>query len=171
MRENPGKRFEKQWKNSSPEYTLVYRLPDSALSFGGKNNYVRFTKKNPFDYLMWDSKRKHLFALELKSVKGKAISFERCKDETGIIHYHQIEGLKDWNRYDGIECGFLIEFREIEKTIYISIESFLSLISNLDKKSFNVNELDDYGVDYIEIPQKKLRVNYKYDIESFLDKF
>lgn len=168
---NSGKNFEIQWKHSSPGYVLVYRLPDFAQSFGARNNNLRFTIKNPFDYLMWDSKRKVLFAIELKSVKGKAISFDKEKNGTGLIRFHQIKGLNEWNNYDGIKCGFLIEFREIERTVFIDIDSFLSLISQLEKKSFSFDDLSKYNIKHFIVPQKKLKVNYRYDVESFLSSF
>lgn len=164
---NTGKIFETSIKDSVPDYALLYRLPDSAQSFGGTNN-LRFSRKNPFDFLLWDSKQHILYALEMKTVGGKSISFERTKDEKGEIHFHQISGLNDWNRYDGIISGFVIEFREIETTVFIPIDSFNTLISNTNKKSFNYNDLVKSGLSYIIIPQTKKRTRYTYDIDNFL---
>lgn len=166
---NVGKIFEEDFKKSVPDYALLYRLPDSAQSFGGSNN-LRFSRKNPFDFLLWDSKRHILYALEMKTVSGKSISFESNKDETKEIHYHQIEGLNEWNRFDGIICGFIIEFRKIETTVFIDIESFNSLIENMDKKSFNYDDIQNSGLPYFIIPQKKKRTRYIYDIENLLSK-
>lgn len=164
---NVGKLFEEDFKKSIPNYVLLYRLPDSAQSFGGSNN-LRFSRKNPFDYIMFDSKKHILYALELKTVSGKSISFERDKDESGEIHYHQIKGLNEWNKFDGIVCGFIIEFREIETTVFIEIESFNYLIENIDKKSFNYNDIQNSGLPYFIIPQTKKRTRYTYDIENLL---
>lgn len=166
---NVGKVFEEQMKKSVPDYALLYRLPDSAQSFGGGNN-LRFSRKNPFDFLLWDSKKHKLYALEMKTVKGKSISFEREKNESKEIHYHQIKGLNEWNKYDGITCGFIIEFREIETTVFIDIEAFNSLIRQTTKKSFSYNDLQNSGLPYIVIPQEKKRTRYLYDIESLLIK-
>lgn len=164
---NIGKVFETQFKKSTPDYALIYRLPDSAQSFGGSNN-LRFSRKNPFDFLLWDSERHILYALELKTVDGKSISFERNKDEKGKIHYHQIVGLNEWNKYDGINCGFIIEFRGIETTVFIDIKDFNNLVSLIDKHSFNIDDLETYEIPYIVILQKKLKTNYRYDIDGFL---
>lgn len=164
---NIGKIFETQWKVSTPSYALLYRLPDSAQAFGGNNN-LRFSSKPPFDYLMWDSKKHILYALELKTVAGKAISFERSKEENREIHWHQIEGLNKWNKYDGIICGFVIEFRMIEKTVFIDIGDFNKLINVIIKKSFNFDDLDKYNIRYVTIGQTKARTRYTYDIDSFL---
>lgn len=162
-----GKNFEIQWAKSAPDYALVHRLSDSAQSFGRSNN-VRFSLKNPFDFFVWDSKHHKPYAFELKTVAGKSISFEREKEDKGEIHYHQIQGLNTWNKYAGMTCGFIIEFREMELTIFIDIESFNKLMESVGKKSFNIKDLDDYDIPYRVIPQRKIKVNYRYDMDSFL---
>ena len=70
MAQNIGKVFEEQLKKSIPSYALLYRVPDSAQSFSGGN--LRFSRKNPFDFLLWDSLKHKLYALEVKTVKGKS---------------------------------------------------------------------------------------------------
>lgn len=161
---NTGKVFESCIQRSAPDYVLVYRIPDAAQSFGG-SKLTRFSRKNPFDYIFWDSRNHRLYAIELKTVSGHSISFERSKGESGEIHYHQIEGLKKWNEYDGITSGFIIEFRDKELTFFLDIESFDSLINQINKKSFNLSDLEKTGVSYIVIPQERLRTKYKYDLE------
>ena len=163
-----GQLFEQQIKQSVPDYALIYRLPDSAQSFGA-NNFLRFSNKNPFDFLIWDSRRHILYALEMKTVKGKSISFERTKGENSkVIHYHQIKGLNEWNEYDGITCGFIIEFRELEKTVFIDISEFNKLIEVIPKKSFNYNDLQENNINYLIIEQTKKRTRYTYNIDKFL---
>ena len=166
---NVGKEFEAAIQRAVPkDYALVYRLPDSAQSFGGGSN-LRFSRKNPFDYILWDSISKTLFALELKTVKGKSISFERSKQESGQIHYHQIAGLNEWNKYDGIVCGFIIEFREIETTIFLNIVEFNRLSTEISKKSFTLDDLEKGGYRFFTIEQEKARTKYKYDMTGFLE--
>lgn len=167
MVKNQGKVFEEQWKISAPNYVLLYRLPDPAQSFCGSNT-LRFSSKPPFDFLMWDSSKRILYALEMKTVGGKSISFELNKKDKGEIHYHQIKGLNKWNQYNGIICGFVIEFRQIEKTIFLDISEFNKLISDIKKKSFNIADLDKNCVRYVVIEQKKLRSRYRYNIDKFL---
>lgn len=118
---------------------------------------------------MWDSKKHILYALELKTVAGKAISFERSKDESREIHWHQIEGLNKWNEYDGIVCGFIIEFRKIEKTVFIDINDFNKLMNTITKKSFNFDDLDNHKINYVVIGQEKVRTRYKYKVDEFLN--
>lgn len=164
---NTGKILEAQWAKSVPDYVLLCRLPDAAQSFGGSSK-LRFSRKNPFDYIMWDSKNKLLYALELKTVKGKSITFERSKDDTGEIHLHQIEGLSEWNKYENTKCGLIIEFRQLEKTIFIDIEEFKRLVEVIPKKSFNYDDLEIYGIRHAVIEQKKARTRFTYDVDGFL---
>lgn len=164
---NVGKEFEDSIKRSIPSHILLYRIPDAAQSFGGGN--LRFSRKNPFDFIMWDSQYRTLYALEMKTVSGKSVSFERSLDEHGDIHVHQIEGLKEWSKYDGIACGFIIEFRGIETTVFIEIHDFERIMDEIQKKSFTIADLDDHQIRYIKIPQKKMRTRYKYDISSFAE--
>lgn len=166
MAQNIGKIFEASFKNSVPDYSLLYRLPDSAQSFGGGN--LRFSNKSPFDFILWDSNRHRLYALEMKTVAGKSISFENDKSDKGTIHYHQIAGLNNWNKYDGITCGLIVEFREIETTIFLEISEFNKLVANIKKKSFNFKDLSDNKVNYMVINQQKKRTRYTYDIDNFL---
>lgn len=170
MSKNVGKKFEEQFKNSVPKTALIYRLPDSTNSFSG-GVQLRFTRRNPFDFLIFDTVNRYLYALELKTVAHKSISFERDTTENGEIHVHQIRGLREWNKYNGVRCGFVINFREIEKTIFIDIDDFNGVISDVDKKSFTIKDLDEYNVPYKIIGQKKMRTRYKYDVEGFLRSF
>ncbi len=164
---NQGKLFEQQLSKSVPDYALLYRIPDPAQSFGGENN-LRFSAKNPFDFLLWDSNRHILYALEAKTVAGKSISFEREKEDKGVIHLHQINGLNKWHKYNGIICGFIIEFRELSKTIFLGIEQMNEVLNIIQKKSFNLDDLNEHNIRYIVIGQKKARTRFTYDIDTFL---
>ena len=165
---NPGKVFEADLKASIPDGVLIYRLPDPAAAFGGSGN-LRFSKKNPFDFIIWNPERMYLYALELKSVSGKSVSFERTKEDNGIIHKHQIDGLTEWSQYDRVVAGFIIEFRNEETTMFLNIDTFHELEKVIDKKSFHRGDLDAHGLPYAIIPQKKLRVHNRYDMEKFLE--
>lgn len=167
---NIGKIFESGVKKSMPDYVLLCRLPDPAQSFGGGNN-LRFSNKSPFDYIAWDSKNRILYALELKTVKGKSISFERDSSQHGEIHYFQIKGLSDWQRFDWVIAGFLIEFREIETTIFLSIDSFNELIRKIDKKSFRLSDIQENNIPYFIVPQKKKIKYFTYDMDYLFSNF
>ena len=170
MAANVGKKFESAIQKAVPKETaIMYRLPDSAQSFGGSSR-LRFSRKNPFDFILWDSIGRNLYALELKTVKGKSISFERSKEESGQIHYHQICGLNEWSQYSGTICGFIIEFREIETTIFLSITEFNKLSAEIPKKSFTLNNLEEGCFDFVIIEQEKKKTQYRYDVAGFLEK-
>lgn len=168
MARNVGKRFEQDLIKSAPEYIGVIRLPDAAQSFYRSSN-LRFSHKNPYDFILWNPQTLTLYALELKTVQGKSISFERTKEEKGEIHYHQIEGLNKFENIGECVCGFVIEFRELETTIFLPIKEFLKLQEIIPKKSFNYKDLQTYDVGYIVINQEIKKTHYRYDIDSFLN--
>ena len=110
----------------------------------------------------------HFFCLELKSVAGKSISFERTKNDKGEIHYHQIEYLKSCLNYKNIIPGLIIDFRETDNTWFLNIKEWDDLINSISKKSFNESDLISYSHPIL-ISKKKLKVNYRYNIQRFID--
>ena len=161
---NIGKVLEQNWKNSIPNDVFYYRPPDSAQSFGVNQN-LRFSAKSPCDCFMFNGD--FLYTLELKSVVTKSISFEREKSDKGVIHKHQIDNLQKFSTYRNIVSGFIFDFRLSNKTYFCSINDFITMINNLDKKSFNEKDLFEWCKP-IEIRKKKLKVNYRYDINDFI---
>lgn len=161
---NIGKVFEQNFKKSVPNNVFYYRPPDSAQSFGD-NTKLRFSAKSPCDCFMFDGKI--LYTLELKSVGTKSISFERNKTDKGVIHKHQIDNLLKFSTYENIISGFLFDFRLSNLTYFCMIEEFMNMINHLDKKSLNEKDLF-FWCKPIIIEKKKLKVNYRYDIEKFL---
>jgi recombination protein U len=165
---NQGKKFETNFSKSVPDYALLYRIADSAQSFGGGN--LRFSNRNPFDYILFDSHKHILYALELKTIESGSIPFDRKpEDKNGKIHYHQIMGLNKWAKYDGIIAALIIEFRDIEKTIFIRIEDFNKLMDVIPKRSFRYDDLQKYNIQYTPIDQVKKKVNYKYFVDALLE--
>lgn len=161
---NVGKIFEQNWKASVPDNIFYYRPPDSAQSFGSNQN-LRFSAKSPCDCFIYNGD--FLYALELKSVGTKSISFEREKSDKGIIHKHQIDNLQKFSTYKNVISGFIFDFRISDKTYFCSIKDFIIMINNLGKKSFNENDLLEF-CQPIEIKKKKLKVNHRYDVKTLL---
>lgn len=114
---------------------------------------------------MFDGEK--LYTLELKSVGTTSISFERNKEDKGVIHKHQIDKLLEFSKYKNIISGFLFDFRLSDKTYFCTIEEFVEMITHLDKKSFNEKDLFEW-CNPIEIEKKKLKINYRYDVDNFL---
>ena len=161
---NVGKVFEENWKKSIPEDVWYYRPPDSAQSFGSNSN-LRFSAKSPCDCFMYNGEV--FYTLELKSVGTTSISFERTKEDKGVIHKHQIDKLLEFSTYKNIVSGLLLDFRLSDKTYFCMIEEFVNMTKNLDKKSFNEKDLNEW-CNPVVIEKKKLKVNYKYNVEDFL---
>lgn len=152
---NQGKRFEADFKNSIPADTYYLRLHDSSIGFDIKNSTQRFALKSPFDCILYRSGR--MYCLELKSVEKGAISYTGSNPK---IKEHQIKELIKASEH-GITSGFILNFRKTEHAYFLPIAQFEFLRQTLDKKSFNEKDLQGF---VIEIPQRKLRVNYRYDL-------
>ena len=159
-----GKTFEENWKKSVPDDIWIYRPPDAAQSFNQSSN-LRFSQKSPCDYMMFDGN--HFFCLELKTIAGKSISFERTKKDKGEIHYHQIEYLKSCLSFENVIPGLIIDFRGTDNTWFLHINQWDALINSITKKSFNESDLLSYSHPIL-ISKKKLKVNYRYDVSKFL---
>lgn len=110
----------------------------------------------------------HFLCLELKTVAGKSISFERTKKDKGEIHYHQIEYLKSCLIFKNIISGLIIDFRGTDNTWFLNIYEWDDLINSITKKSFNESDLLSY-THPILISKKKLKVNYRYNVEEFIN--
>ena len=74
------------------------------------------------------------------------------------------------NGVGGCVCGFVIEFRELETTVFIPIDEFDKIFNGTDKKSFNYNDLTNMEINFITIPQEIKKTHYRYDIDYFLEK-
>ena len=168
MARSVGKTFEDNFKKSIPDYVLSYRPPDSAQGFDvGASNKLRFSRHSPCDLMIFDGTRNLFLTLELKTFQGSC-SFERTKEEKGIIHHYQIKSLKDFAQYERVISGLVLDFRSTGNTYFLNINQWDEFISHIEKKSFNEKDLLTYA-DPILIEKRKLKVNYRYDIESFLN--
>ena len=168
MARSVGKQFEDNFKNSVPKYALPYRPPDSAQGFDvGASNKLRFSRHSPCDLMVFDGTRNLFLTLELKTFQGSC-SFERDKSEKGIVHHYQIKSLKDFARYKRVISGLVLDFRSSDNTYFLNINQWDDFISHIEKKSFNEKDLLEYASPIL-IHKEKLKVNYRYDLESFLD--
>lgn len=163
---NVGKRFEENWRDSIPADVVYHRLRDASQSFY-QSEKSRFTLRNPFDCMLYYYP--YLFCLELKSTGSGRISYEVSKYESGMIHYHQIQGLQKLSRYDGVIAGFLFNFRHrdgSETCYYQNIDNFLQMIRGSEKKSFNESDMKKHNA--LVVKSKKKRVNFVYDVGQFI---
>jgi len=164
---NSGKVFEDEIKASiDMDRIYYYRLRDSASSFGGGNDSLRFSIKNDYDCYMYLSP--NFFPLELKSNQGTSFSIQKTKEEKGKdIKLNQIQGLTHASQYPDSYSGFLLNFRSVEHTYWLDIRRFNEFNNVTDKKSINEKDVIEYGG--LLVPQKLKKVRYKYDIDKMIE--
>ena len=165
---NEGKIFERSFANSMPDGIYFQRLIDPAASFGG-SSVTRFSPHQPYDFYAYSNP--YFYAMELKSTANSLTywrkDFEvKGKKQTYEIKKCQIEGLTKAATYPGVIAGFYINFRNVNKTYFLSISNFHKLTDTLEKKSINYKDVERYG---ILIEQKLVKVNYKYNLRKFFD--
>ena len=173
MSQNVGKKFENNFKSSVPENVMYHRLHDAPQSWS-QDKGTRFSWQNPCDAFLFQDGM--LLALELKTTKDKFYTFEKEKgtNKTAKIHYHQIEGLREFSKYNSIIPGFVLNYRinedtsdYTELTYFIHIDDFDRMINDLNKKNFTMLDLLKYSP--IKIESIKKRTNFKYEVGSFLN--
>lgn len=180
MNKNTGKIFEESIKKSIPDYALLIRLPDPPQAFTRRSD-TRFSHKNPFDYVCFDTNSRTLWCWELKTTKNKSISFEDInsdKDEKKMIHRHQILGLQKYSMCQNVCAGFIFNFRHFEDdeekyfetTYYQSINDFLEMTQKINKKSFDEADLILHG-NAIKIQGSKKISRWYWNIDEFLKKY
>lgn len=171
MAKNVGKVFENSIKQSVPDHILLIRLNDSPQAFK-QSNLTRFTPRNPFDYICFNTKTRTLFCLELKSTSNKYMSFEDIysdEEQSGMIHAHQTKGLLKCATYSNVIAGFLLNFRlpENELTYFIEINQFQKMCESINKKSFNIMDLVLHGAKKISGTKKRTR--WYWDLNEFFE--
>lgn len=83
-----------------------------------------------------------------------------------MIRKNQIEGLDKANNHILI-AGFIFNFREKDNaTFFMNIENFLQMQNDTSKKSFNIEDLNNYGA--LLISNSRKRTRYHYDIGKFI---
>jgi recombination protein U len=147
-----GKKFEDDFKNSVPEEFFIFRINDNQ---GYNETNERFTLNNPFDFIFFNGIK--LYCLELKSTLGKSLSFHR-------IRPHQEKGLMKQVYKKDVIPGIIINYRELELTVYIHIENYLEYKAGSSRKSLPVEDAKKIGV---VISQELKRTRYKYDLSVF----
>lgn len=170
---NSGKVFENDFASSLPSYCFKHRLRDSAQSFLKQGN-MRFAWNNECDFLIFDTLRCKLFAVELKSTKYKSMSIQTDENDTEnkMIKYHQIKSLTEFMKYDNVIPCFVLNFRDeqsnSQRTYYIHIKDFNQCVGGNGKKS--INEIDIINNSGIKIDGILKRTHYLWQIDDLLNK-
>lgn len=83
-----------------------------------------------------------------------------------MIRDNQIKSLQEAGKHN-LVSGFMCNFRnENNDTFFIKISDFINMMENINKKSFNINDLLNNNA--IRIENKKKRTRYTYDIQKFV---
>ena len=169
---NMGKRFERNFKESAlQEGLFILRLNDTDTSFNRRDG-MRFTPTNPADFIAFLNGE--LYLLELKSTEYKSLSIQRDPEDKNskMIKAHQIADLVKYSLFDGVNCGFVLNFRSKdsmeEETFYLSIENFSRFMSENPKESINRSDVVLY--DGVKLDQKLKRTQYHYQVKELLER-
>lgn len=156
--QNEGKKFENDIKESVPDTCWIYRLRDNASSFAGGEN-TRFTSSNICDYLLLDDKTRTLMLIECKSTKGTSVPITMLRE-------NQIKGLQEASKH-ALVAGLIINFRnERNDTFFLLIDEYLKMMESINKKSFNIKDLEKIGA--IRVESAKKRTRYTYNVEKLI---
>ena len=164
MKKNLGKTFENNWKASIPINIFSYRFRDSGSSFYGGNDNLRFSTTNiADDFIFYNGK---LFLNELKHHHGKSIPLSCIIPSK--TKQNQINDLVDADKFDDIFSNLIVFFSDVERCFCLRINDFVEYVKTSDKKSIPISYFEEKG---IEISVSRLKVNYRYDVLRFLNKF
>lgn len=174
MAKNTGKNFESIIKSNAPTYLKVTRIPDPPQSFTQRED-TKFSKKNPYDFEAFDSLHRIQYCLELKTVSQKYMSYHTCENDekekkNANIQWHQIDGLTKASEYDNVIAGFLLNFRldNGEQLLYfLNVKDFNKFRKSVNKRSLNIMDVSLNGG--IKISGEKLRKNYRWNLDEFLE--
>ena len=174
MAKNEGKNFESVFKSNIPSYFKIVRIPDPPQSFTQRDD-TKFSKKNPYDFEGFDSLHRISYSLELKSTSQKYLAYHTCEedekdDKSAMIKWHQIVGLTKASEYDNCIAGFMFNFRldnGKQLLYFMNIKDFNKFRQGTDKKSLNIIDISLNGG--IKINGEKLKKNYRWDLNGFLE--
>lgn len=162
---NLGKQFEQNFRKSIPVNNKIYyyRLKDSASSYYGGNEGLRFSQNNIADaFLFYVGEYNNLlFILEFKNHKGKSLPLS-------CIRENQLKEMTEASNKLDVMPVLVVFFADIEECYSLNIEYVDKFIKENDRKSIPIDYFKEYGV---PIEVTKLRTNYKYNIENWLNEF
>ena len=152
---NNGKRFENNFRDSLPSDYWFYRLRDSAASFYGGNDNLRFANTNIADNLVFNGKT--LFINELKAHAGKSIPLN-------CIRENQAKMMSKASVYDNIKCTLFVFFYSVGRCFALDIKDFMEFLENTDRKSIPIAYFEEKAVE-ISVIEKK--VNFRYELYDY----
>lgn len=145
MSENRGKQFESVIKTSFENSNFcIDRLHDQTNGFKGSQNIC--------DFVVF--RQPNIMYLECKSCHGNTLPFSN-------ITQTQWNGLLEKDLYCGVYAGVMIWWIDKDITKFVPIYN-LQILADSGAKSIRFDTA--FG---IEVPGKKKRVFFEYDMEKF----
>lgn len=164
---NQGKIFENNFRMSIPKTPNIfyYRLKDTASSYYGGNEFLRFSQSNIADAFLLHTNTElnttHLLILELKNHKGKSLPYTAIRE-------NQLGEMIKANEYSHVVPLLIVFFSDIERCFALHIIKVMKFIQESERKSIPIDFFEQEGT---EIEVVKLRTNYRYNIEKFLEEY
>lgn len=156
-----GQKFEDNFRKSIDRDSsdlFFYRFKDGTANWNPTEK-TRFQAHNIADHFVFYKNK--LFICELKSHKGKSLPFSCIRDTQ---YTEMFEASKKKNVYSLV----FVFFSDIEECYVASIGSILAFKTNSDRKSIPLSFFQKHG---FKIDCRKLKTNYRFDVQSFLDLF
>lgn len=150
-KKNMGKVFEKEFKDSVPADCFLERYKDDTSGFYGVSN--------PADFRLY--KFPVLILLELKTHKGKSLPLAKIRES-------QLKGMIRAVNYLGVYGGYMVNFRDLEETYFLSVGYVENFVKAGERKSIPIEFFRENG---IRIPSEKKRTLYRYDLSSWLKRY
>ena len=145
---NAGKDFEQDIKASFSPECFVERYKDDTAGFHGVCN--------PADFRVY--RYPLTFLIECKSHKGKSLPLAKIREG-------QLKAMLKAVAHPGVYGGYIINFRDLEETYYLSAQNVKDFMELGKRKSIPVDFCRQCA---IRIPQELKRTRYRYDLESWL---
>nr|UWD71681.1 MAG: Recombination protein U [Bacteriophage sp.]UWG12430.1 MAG: Recombination protein U [Bacteriophage sp.] len=150
-KKNMGKVFEKEFKDSVPADCFLERYKDDTSGFYGVSN--------PADFRLF--RFPTLILIELKSHKGKSFPLSKIRPA-------QKKAMLAAVKYLGVYGGYMINFRDLEETYYLTVYQVDDFEKAGERKSIPVEFCRENG---IRIPSEKKRTLYRYNLSSWLKRY
>lgn len=158
-KKDAGKVFEQDIRASIPTEFFIERYKDDTAGFKGV--------ANPADFRLY--KYPYTFLWELKSHKGRSVPLSKIRNS-------QLKEMRKADPYYGVYCGFLLNYRDLEETYYITFSELVTWYYTVNaegdyepkpdgRKSIPVEWCRLYGT---RIPQTKKIVRYTYNLSRVL---
>ena len=147
---NRGKQFEDVIRKSFEKVpgVSIDRLHDQTNGFKGSQNICDFiVYREPYE-----------FYIECKSVHKNVLPFDNITDT-------QLNGMLEKSKIPGVYAGIICWWIDRDVTKYIPIDA---IKWNIDY-GYKSLRYDYNGTSFINIPGRKKRVFFDYDMEEFLN--